>query len=203
MICTIVSFYPQPIHEEKSSINPGTYLIPPSDGKTPKILHIESGYSRVYLDEHRGSLQVTIPAEEIAESICRDFSASMIAYEDDAKPGIFWLEGRLTVDEVLKKHSDKCNEALRKQKNWFTALVKLADDEWKKTQQLKAISGLQRFACNFLNLERAWNVEAEVLNSMRCPACATIISAGIAICPNCTAILDREKAKQFEFAGKK
>jgi hypothetical protein len=115
---------------------------------------------------------------------------------------MFWVEGEYTAAQVMKQFADKCKEAMERQKRYFVQLVKIADDDYSKTKQLKSVSDLQRFASNFLNLEREWNIEAKIDSLERCPACASIIAKGIAICPQCTAILDEKKAAKFQFAGK-
>lgn len=201
MQATVVSFFPIAIeNESKPGCYPGNFTIPASDGIEPQVIHVENSSGYVYLDEYRGSLRTTSPADEMAHSIVEDYCNSIVYATHEARPALFWVEGKHTPAEILKKFSAQCNEALAKQKNYFITLVKIADDDFKRTGQLRVVSDLQRFACNRLNLTREWNVEAAVAASTRCPACTEIISVAAIVCPKCRAILDREKYKKFEFA---
>jgi len=202
MEATIVSFYPRVIPSEtKPGIYPGHFSIPASDGVKPVLVYIGDSVGYVYLDESRGSLPITIPAKQVAKSIVDDFCSTVLEYENGiSMPGLFWVEGRVTEKEVKHLHIDQALSVAELQKNWFIRLVKIADTDWNKSKNLSTISDVQRFACNFLNMDRPWNVDAEAIASMKCPACKTHIPVDSIVCQNCHVILNKEEYAKYTFA---
>jgi len=200
---TVVSIVPFEVNAQKPTLHPGDFTIPKSDGKTPSIIIIgESGFD-VYMGAERRPkyIHVKVSPYEAAESIVEDFVQSMIATTADARPGIFWVPGEFKLDEVIEKFLDKIQAAKEIQHRWFLELVKLADDDWTKSNHRhSAISNLQRFACESLGFKREWNeaikTNPDLLTNIPCPACTTMINKAAMLCPNCKTILKPKEYKE-------
>jgi RNase P subunit RPR2 len=85
------------------------------------------------------------------------------------------------------------------QENWFTELIKLADDDWNKTHQHKMITDDQRYACKALGMKRDWMVEIpKEVRLTICPACMKDFPTGAIVCQNCRFIIDVEKYEKMK-----
>lgn len=197
MKATIVSFVPWELNELKPGQNPDTYRIPASDGKVPQVLVIEDAVSHLYLGYDRGTYPTPIPVDKLAESIINDSTRSVLEYDPNTKPALFWVEGEFTAKEVMAKFPDKIKEVLASQNRWFMKLIKLADDMWSRFHQHKMISDLQRIAAQQLGLSnKEWAITPEPVQLIPCPACTTMIQSTAIVCKNCRAILKPEEAKK-------
>lgn len=196
---TIVSQVPFELREHKPCY-PGEYIVPAAPWKGISILVVDTAHCFVYVDGNRGSMKIPLLAEELAEAIIKDFSIAVLARTDDAKPGLFVVPGEWTTEEASKKFADKIEEYRTYQINWFKALVRLADDDWQRTHQLKTISNLQRVAAKFLELDKPW-VDTIPEEQKQCPACYHVVDPRAVVCYNCNCILDHSKYGQMSFAG--
>lgn len=204
-VCTVVSLVPFEIKEEKPGLIPGYFRIPASDGKNPVCLVVEAAKHNVYLDETRGSLPVQDASDQVARSIVEDFLSSQLGISDGVHPGLFWLVGSVTPEEVVKNHGDELRIAKLAQQRWFIEICKIADNDWNRRRQHNSISDFQRKAAELLGYTKEtheWMAPSLVMGSQTCPACNSVVSPGIAICPNCRCILDKEKYSRLEFATK-
>jgi len=202
--CTIVSIVPFPIIEEKPGLFPGRFSIPASIKNNPEILHVGKSVHYVYLDQDRESMQIRTSPEEVAASIVNDFVSSQLGIDEKSKPGIFFIPVKKTITEVKEECRVELAQAETSQNRWFLNCCKIADDDWNRYHQHRVISDTQRKMAELIG----WTQDkhewlSAVVNSQdsKCPACGTPIMFGIVICPNCKVILDKEKAKQFQFAG--
>jgi hypothetical protein len=141
-----------------------------------------------------------VPAEEVSASIVNDYILGQLLTSTEQGPAIFWVNGEWSQADFEKKFEKEIKEAQARQIKWFQNLVKAADDIWQQHHQHKFIADLQRTAARFLNYKREW-LEDSADKSVKCPACMTIISSEAAICFACKAIVNPEKAKQFQFAS--
>lgn len=187
------------ISERKPGLINDTYIIPGAPKNDFILYPVNDSYFYVYIDRDRGSLRVPAIASDIAKSIVNDYSNSQLAAGPEAKPGIFWLEGIVTKEQVLKLHKDKLDEALAFQKNWFIELVKMADNDFMRFRTHNAVGKLQRIAAEYLNLQRDW-IMAPAEIDRACPACKQQYPFGAAVCPNCKCILDQALAAKLAFA---
>ena len=204
-VSSIVSIVPFEIDEEKPGIYPGHFYISPSKNNIPEILEVEESIGFIEVDESR-SVKVTNSSRKVAESIVLDYLNSQIAIPngrtDEVGPGIFWKFGRYTLDRVYKECKTELEIAKLRQINWFTELVKMADDDWEKTRQHRSITDMQRYAAKYLKLERVWivNIENKILETIKCPGCESLLSKTIVICPTCKCVLNQEAYKKLTFA---
>jgi len=201
-ICTVISVLPLRLNENKP-LTPANYVIkavkdPQKDVET---LIVKRGHFRVYVDETRPAIIVPETADVIAGSICRDFKVSSAHYEPGvAEPGLFFVAGGYTNEEVLRE-KDIQPELIKTrnlQNTWFKVLVSTADDDWSRHKMRRMISDLQRLACKCLNLERPWDIDLEVVSSVKmtpCKFCRAEVHPDAIICMHCRGILNMERYK--------
>jgi hypothetical protein len=200
---TVVSLFPMAIDERKPGIYPGHFTIPAAKDDI-EILHVGNSIYWVNFHDGRPSLQVNTPADEIAASIVNDFVRNIFGMnvENSAWPGLFWVEGHPTKDEIKKKYADKIAEAQGNQRRWFENLIRLADDAWVgSNKQHRAIADIQRHACRTLGLTRDWLIEIPSQAAMKtCPNCQENVNSQRVVC-KCGFIFDETKYKAMKFAG--
>jgi hypothetical protein len=196
---TVVSIVPFNIVENKPGLFPGQFIIPAAQGEDFNILHVGPSKYYVYLDSERGYFEAQSTEKEVAESIVMDYSVAQVGYGDGSQPGLFIIPEKLTKEEIRKKYSGKLSEIRAVQNNWFRRLVTLADDDWARYHQHKMISDLQRFAAQYLGMDREWLIQAtdEV---KRCPGCRTVVDPLAIICSNCRTVLNKAEYDKLIFA---
>ena len=196
---TIISLVPFDIEEQKP-VYPGHFFIPGAKEDDIEILVVENVHCFKYIDMDRGTDKVAIDSEELAKAIVEDYVNSQLAVRpgDNIAPGLFYIPGEHTKIEVKTKYKDIISSYKKKQVNWFEILVRMADDDWEKTRQHKIISGIQRYAARYLNLNRPWLIEPQMT---KCIACRNTVETEAIICPTCKAILKPEEYKNLQFAS--
>lgn len=200
---TVISVFPFELNESKPGMFPGDYHIPAAKFDDFEFLVIGPGKSYVYIDGERGSLAVEYASDKIAKSICEDYKKSKLGYiPNEAEPGVIWIPGEYKDKKtILAVAGKQIEEARQKQTTWFRRLIEIADDEWNKFHMHKSISDEQRYAVDYFQLEREWNVKGKVETTGRCPACTTMISTAAIVCPNCRIVLKPEEYKKRGFAS--
>lgn len=203
MQATLVSILPWEFFSaHKPGVVPSEVRIPAAGPKDFNILVIGDAKTHDYLDSDRGYRERRIPADEMAESICFDYWSHLLHVEADSRPGIFWISGAVTKKEIEQRFSEILDEMREIQTRWFKKLVDIADDDWTHTRAHRSITDQQRHAAKALNLEKEWNFVPEAVGHMiSCPACMRQVNSEAAVCENCNAILNEEKAKRFKFIG--
>lgn len=208
---TLISTLPYILREEKPGMFPAIYEVnaAPERGKLG-ITHIGNGYHLElvpYGDSKTPQRRIDIVAERIAEGLIFDYTAAClgVSFEPNdegilRKPGMFWVSGVLSANEVAIRFAKEVETAQNQTAAWFWSLVTLADDDWGKYKQHKMITNIQRIAAKHLNLKREWSIDAVELVNNVCPACGESVNPGAAICKNCKAIVDPEKYKTLTFA---
>lgn len=196
--CTVVSIVPFPIDEKKPGLYPGHFRIPAAKADDFELLVVERSVHHVYVDHDRGSLTVPVPSDEVARSICQDYTRGQLLYVmGESEPGLFFVPGEYTSKKaILEVIKEKLAAAREMQRNWFVKLVKLGDDEWNKYHNHKMISDLQRYAAKTLGLQREWNVEGQAEATSFCPACKMVMPTGALICGSCRTIVNPEAYKK-------
>lgn len=210
---TIVSAFQRDLFHRIPGVYPSDYLIPAAAQGDISVCRIP--VSHLYIDSGEDTPKFAVPQdpEKVAESIINDLYRAWIETGLDTGPGIFWINGWINKPqdkitpkdiedykaEIKKKYPEQIALAKKKQENWARRLVKKADDDWNKWHSHRSISDIHIWAAEFLGLNRDYlNLESgKAMETMPCPACGTNINVGVAVCFNCKAILDREKAKQF------
>lgn len=176
---TVVSLLPYPLKENKPAIIPGYFQIPASRNGIPSVLQV--GDSIHWLESPFGGnpppppIKMTHSSREIAKALVNDFIEAQLAIESDCMPGIFWVEGHYTSKEITEHHKTRLKEATDRQFRWFSALVRIADDDWAKYGQHKFISDLQRYAARDLKLNREWLTTLQSEIQVKCPLCGDYV----------------------------
>lgn len=201
--CTVVSYVPLIIHEEKPGLYPPRYDIKASDMKIPSILHVNTADHFVYLDQDRGTLRVRNGSDVVAKSLVDDYISSQLGVDDTARPALFWTTGIHTSAEIMTAFKLRVPEMLDKQRKWFINICVIADNDWNKSHQHNVVSDFQRRLAEIIGWQpdqHEWMIPHSSLATERCPACQTPVVPGLAICPSCRCILDKTKYSKFEFA---
>lgn len=202
MQCTIVSLVPFELKEFKPGLFPAQYVIPAAKADDFEILVVDDAIHYVYVDMDRGNIKLKASANEIAKAVVDDFVRGCLAVDEDAIPGLFWIEGAKDKKRITIEHVMELGAARRRQINWFKRLTEMADDDWERTRQHKAISDLQRYAAKYLKLQRPWLIDltANMASSAVCPSCQMTIHPEVVVCPHCRLILRPEQYKKLSFA---
>lgn len=202
--CTVVSFVPFDIFEEKPGLIPGRFAIPACKDGKPQVLHVDKAIHYVYLDETRGSLVQRNPSDTVAESIVEDFVTSQMGISEGARPALFWVPGLRNEAEVSILYKERVEQALAEQKHWFLNCCRIADDDWNKYRKHNSVSDTQRQMAVQLGWkpeQHPWMDSAVIPESISvCPSCTTQVNSAAVLCPNCKCVLDVEKFKGLQFA---
>lgn len=197
--CTIVSIMPLAIHEEKPSVQPGVFDIPAADENDFSILHVGPGVAYIYIDMHRGQMPKNYSSKTMAESVINDMLNGGLMISPDARPGVFYVEGKLSHEECLKNEEFKTKmiAAKAQQLKWFQKLVARADDSWKKNGQHKLITDMERAAARRLKIRREWIETFSPADLINCPGCGEFVSNKFAFCKHCKTVINLEAAKSL------
>lgn len=197
---TIISILPKLISERKATIQPGVFEILPGTFDKPSILVIGPSSWWKEVDENQPLLEIPCSSIQVADSIVMDYCNGLLACNMvDMKPGLFYIPGKLTIEEIRKDHMALLLNAQACQRRWFTELIKMADILWSRTNgNPLSISDDARLACKELNISnKAWLGDIQTMELVRCIACGSLRNPMFPICQACHAIVDKEKAKEL------
>ena len=221
---TVVSLFPWKIEERKPTVSFVAQIPAPAPGDF-SILHVPFSTASRYVMDGK-TIPIPIMPAELAESIVYDFCSNQLCSGPDVGPGLFWIPGQISHEELLKpgagydkilkdekgnvvktefvKYSDLIDSARARQHRWYEALIKMADSDWARYEDHKFISPLARHAAKELGLDRVWAIDATTYNKVvYCPACTSKVPARAVVCPTCQCVLDKERFKTLEFANRK
>lgn len=202
--CTVVSFIPFQLNEEKPGLLPGKFIIPEGSEDKPSITIVSGARHYVYLDGDRGSLPVRDASHEVARSICEDFSSAQLGISEGCMPGIFWVPGEMPWREIQEKYPELIISARISHKRWMHKLIEMADDDWNRYKKHSVIADFQRTFADILKIDpkkHEWMNIQNVVDSLSCPSCGTSYREGVAVCTVCKCVLDKEKYAELEFAS--
>lgn len=133
--------------------------------------------------------QQIIEADEIAACICMQINEGILCKEGyESFGGAFVSETNPPSPKDLKKN-------IAKLMSFYDGQIELADQFWDDPHDHKNISSLMRRAARIRNQSRPWTYLS--VEMLACPACGVNVRVGLAICKECGAILDEEKARKF------
>lgn len=196
---TFISCMPRSISEEMPHIVPSQFNLDAASDKDFEILHIDNAIDNVYAGEGK-HIQRIVMAEEVAENLRNMVSNSQLCIDEKSGPGVFYVAGKLSKDEVRKEHVKKLQLARLRQLNWYRNLVRDADDVWSKFHQHRMIGDLHRFAASALAVKKEWAIMADDdLEQIECPACGKgLPNSNVTICATChTIIKPKEHMEKF------
>ena len=195
---TVFSILPKDIRETKPTLEPGTFEIAAGSPENPTRLVVGSSSWWREIDPEQPLLEIPVSSVQIAESIVRDYSNGIIMCDmGEVRPGLFFLAGDVTINELKTKHKELLQQAINRQENWFRALIKLADSFWARTNgNPLSISDDCRLAAKMMKVEdRPWllDFKLESVKLERCPACGEIRDTNFPMCKHCKTIIDADK----------
>jgi len=202
---TIVSILPKEIDETKATLSPGRFIIPPGTYEKPSVVVVGPSSWFRDIDEEQPLLEIPVSSVVIADSIVKDYCNGLHGCDmAEVMPGLFFIPGEHKVETVVKEHKKLLDRAQVKQRNWYNALIKAADSLWARSNgNPLAISNDMRMAARELQIQRDWMKDFTMVQVVKCPACSTLVSDTVVVCPNCKVVIDKEKFKALglQFAG--
>lgn len=197
---TVVSIFPKYILERKYTIQPGIFEILPGSYEKPSILVVGPSSWWKEIDENQPLLEIPHSSIQIADSIVKDYCNGIVACDmAENMPGLFYIPGEIGLEELKMKHQKELDTANSKQRNWYTALVRMADALWSRSNgNPLTISDEMKLAARDLNLvNKEWLKDSQIMELVRCIACGHLKNPNYPICSNCKAISDPAKAKEL------
>lgn len=196
---TIVSILPLEIDEYKHTIQPGHFHIDIASENDPKVLVVGPSSWWRDIGEEMPLIEIPNGAIIIAESVVNDYCQGMLEVTEDAYPGLFFIPGEHTVETIKINYSKALTDAKRKQRNWFSNLVNLADTGWANSNgSPRSINGLMRMAAEALGYQdRDWMKTTLDIKKVKCIACGNLRNPEFPICPSCNRVVDIALAKKL------
>lgn len=198
--CTVVSIFPKDIDEHKVTLSPGRFMIPAGTFENPSVLVVGSSSWWRELDEEQPLLEIPNSSLQVAESIVKDYCNGMLAYDKATmSAGLFFTPGVFTAKTIKSEHPELLMEAKVKQDRWYTALVKMADILWAKSNGNPiVISDEMRLAARSTGLtQKDWMKDFTMMQNVKCIACGQPKDPQFPVCPHCHAINDMKKAEEL------
>lgn len=190
-ICTVVSIFPKAVVEYKPTLEPNTWVIPAGSMEKPGICVVTGASWWKDYDPDQPILEVMNSSIQIAESIVRDYCNSILGCNmSTAMPGLFFVEGKHTSEEIKIRFSLKLAEVNLRQMSWYKELVRLADSLWTRANGNPLVIWEEmKTAALALNLtEKAWLKDHQQSELVRCFACGNMRNPAYPICPTCKVV---------------
>ena len=198
---TVVSILPKEIDEYKCTIQPGRFIIAPGTYEKPAVLVVGPSSWWKELDDNQPLLEIPQSSIAIADSVVKDYCNGILGCNmGDAMPGLFYVMGNFTSEEIKTKFKELVDAAKIKQDAWFKVLVQMADTLWARTNgNPLTISSDMRMAAKMLNLEnnKEWTKDSITSELVRCKACGALKNQLYPVCGSCKAIDNPELAKSL------
>lgn len=196
---TVVSIYPRDIHERKPTIQPGEFKLAKGSLQHPSILVVGPSSWWREVDEHQPLLEIPVSSMQVADSIVKDYCNGILGSNmGESMPGLFWVPGEFTLEQLTKQHDALLKSAAVKQRMFYQTVVKLADSLWARTNgNPLVISEDMRLAARELGLQKDWTRDFQQIESVRCKACGSLKNPQFPVCPTCKAIDDPDAAKKL------
>jgi hypothetical protein len=199
---TIVSIFPKPIKERKSTIQPGEFVIEPGEPDKPSVLVVGPSSWWREIDENQPLLEIPVSSIQIAASVVTDYCNGVLACNmDDMMPGLFYLPGEWTPAKIKIDPTGIAMLAKYKaaQHKWFLETVRIADILWARSNgNPLSISSDAKLACKYLNItNKPWLGDLQTSELIRCVACGALRNPAFPICQTCKAIVDPARAKEL------
>lgn len=194
---TVVSILPKAISERKVTIQPGVFELAPGTFENPAILVVGSSSWWREIDENQPLLEIPTSAIVIAHSIVQDYCNGLLGCNmADKMPGLFYVPGAWTVQELKKQHMPLLVKAHEQQKGWFLNLIQIADVLWSRSNgNPLSISDDARLACRELHIQnKPWLGDLQAAEMIRCIACGSLRNANFPICASCKTVVDKPLA---------
>lgn len=197
---TIVSIFPMDVEEKKHTIFPSIFKIAAGTFINPSILVVGPSSWWKDVGDEQPLLEIPQSSIIIAESFVRDFCVGILGCDMQSKqPGIFYIPGEHTVEEIKKNHMPMLLKYQEMQKRWYAEQVKIADILWARSNgNPLAISDHARVGCKELGIkDKPWLKDFQTMQLVPCVACGELRNPEFPICKHCKAVADPKKAKEL------
>lgn len=197
--CTVVSIYPKEVKEHKPTIQPGYFLIPKGSFDKPSTLIVGPSSWWREIDEFQPLLEITHSSIQVASALINDYTLGMLGVRGNDKPGLFFVPGVYTSNEIKNDFKKELESTKLRQINHYQNLIKMADAGWAKTNgNPLCISDDMRMAADQLNMKnKDWMADFQHMEMIRCIACGSMRNPLYPMCNHCHTIVDTELAKKL------
>lgn len=182
--CTVVSIMPYTLDASKP-ISPASFFLKAAERGDCEVLVIDYASKKYYVDHQRGYITIPEDPEKVAEAVVNDYIRGTIHIGDGMRPGLFYVKGAKTKDQIKRDHKKELENAERMQNAWFARLVKAGDDVWQKNRRHNVISEQHRVAAKYLGVKREWAEELKAELTVECAYCTSLISQKALVCSIC------------------
>lgn len=196
---TIVSIYPKPVKSINDTVFPGRFIIPPGKLEKPSLFVVGSSSWWKELEDDQPLLEIPVSSIQMANSIITDFCNGLLSCNmGDTMPGLFFVPGELSLQEIKTKYPTQFQKAVDNQKRYFLELVKRGDVDWSRTNgNPLAISDDMRLAARELGITKEWLADFQNVEMIRCVACGAMRNPSYPICGACHNVIDVEAYKKL------
>lgn len=201
--CTIVSIFPKEILQYNPTIEPGRFYIKPGSYENPETLTVGSSSWWNKFDSEKPAMEMIVSSIQVANSVIMDWANGLLGYDADSGPGLFFVLGEVTKDEIKLKYRNKLDEMKVRQDNWYKFLVKHGDALWARSNgNPLVIWDTMRLAARSLNMnDKPWLKDFITVEKVPCKACGGLKDPAYPVCPFCKAVdMTHPAAKDLKFA---
>lgn len=202
---TIVSIYPKDIDEKKETLFPSRWQIGAGRYDKPSVTVIGTSSWWRDIDIEQPLLQIPVSSVQIAQSLIVDYCNGFLACNmADLMPGLFFIPGEFTVEQIKKDYSIKLTEAKFKQDAWFAMLIRLGNSLWARSNgNPLVIWDEMRMAARELGKHDVPWLKMDVqMELVKCFACGSMRNPDFPICPSCKNVdMSHPRAKEIRIAS--
>lgn len=202
---TIVSIFPHDIiKEKKETIQPAEFSIPGGTIAEPSVTIVGPASWWKDYDFEQPMLEIQVSAVALAHSLIFDYCVGMLGCDmETARPGLFFVPGEFTADEIKSRYKMELATTKVKQDNWFKILVRLGDSLWSRMNgNPLVIWDEMRLAARELGIDRPWLKDYQVAELVKCFACGSLRNPEYPICPNCKNVdMSHDRAKEIKISA--
>lgn len=199
-LSTVFSIYPKEIKDYKVTLDPPNVYIPQAFPDKPVRLLVKPASWWKDIDPDQPLLEIPQSTIVIAQAIVRDYCNGMLECDMGEKmPGLFYLPGDISVEELKGKHKPIYDQAIKRQENWFRSLIRLGDIMWSRSRgNPLAIPDDSVIAARMMNVkDKAWTQDMKREDFTPCPACGEMRNANFPICNSCKVVVDTKKFQEM------
>lgn len=197
---TIFSIVPFEVREFKPGIYPGWFIIPrcEDDDEPSRLLIDRPSKHMMHVGGQKKPIVLETNTATIAKSVVTDFLGSQLYTTADAKPGITFIQGNVSLEEFKVVYSDEYKRIKKSQDRWLLNVIKETDNDWNRYHNLRVVSDHARFAARKFKLDKEWLRDAiTALEDVHCIACRSKIDKEAIVCPICRTVQDPIKFKEM------
>lgn len=206
---TIVSVYPKAIAETKHTMQPSHFRIEAAEKDDFSILVVGCGSWLKEMALDQPFQEIYVGSTQIAQSFILDYSAGLLGYNVDQKPGLFSIPGaydkksirKYINPETLESFDSLISKARDQQRRWFLKLVDLTDSLWARSNgNPLCVNEDSRMAARELGVNKDWMRNFQASQMENCKACGHMVNPIYPVCSNCKNIINPERAKELGLA---